>query len=152
VLGHRAFERDGARHKHRGIDVVAFAMTGRALDDRLGFRHAGGLAVLRVGVVFGVQRDHRAARAVGGKKARGETREAARHLEFLRFERIGHQLRAFVLLHAEFGEVEYRIADQADRARVAVEEIENESLGIGNVGRGHDALRGRGFSEIGKRA
>src|SRR5258705_13523006 len=78
---HRALGRERARHQHRGVDVVALAMAGRALDDEGLLRHAGRLGIVRTAVVFGVDRHYRLARPVGGAKAGREARDAALDLE-----------------------------------------------------------------------
>ena len=90
--------------RHAG--VVAFAVTRRALDDRIVIRDARLLRRLRNAVDVGAERDHRLARSVGRHPRRRNARLPARHLEAELLELRGQVPRRLDFLHAELAEAE----------------------------------------------
>jgi len=103
-------------------------MARRALDDEPLLRHAGDLRVVRDRVIFGVDRDHRMSGAIASAEAGRESGNAALDLEAGGGERVLEQLGAFEFLHAELAEIEDAVAEERNRARVAVDIIEQEFL------------------------
>ena len=71
VFVHSLFHGEGRADHHRRVDVVAFGVSGSALDERLMLRHSGRLGISRRGVVFGVNRDYRMTGAVGRHERSG---------------------------------------------------------------------------------
>src|SRR5690606_4501901 len=65
-LRHRGFGGERAGDQHGAVDVVAFAMAGRALDDGCRLDDAGALRIVGVGIVFGVNGDDGRARTECG--------------------------------------------------------------------------------------
>src|SRR5438105_3144031 len=125
---HCALRRERGADQHRGVDVVAFAVAGRAFDNELLLRHAGALRIVRTAVVFGVDRDHRMAGTISGAEAGGESRYAALDLETAFFQQAGHEFRSLELLHTEFAEIENIVAELRYGAGVALDVIEDVPL------------------------
>src|SRR5262245_37202176 len=125
---HRLARRDRGRDEDRSVDVVALAMAGRTFDDEALLGHAGRLRVVRAAVVFGVDRDHRIARTVARAEAGRKTGDAALDLEARLLQEAGHQPGGLELLHAELAEIEDVVAKERNRARVAVDNVEQERL------------------------
>jgi hypothetical protein len=59
--------------QHRTVGVMAFAMARRAVDDGFLLGEPGDLRIVRIGIVFGMDCDHRFAAAAG----RAETADKA---------------------------------------------------------------------------
>jgi hypothetical protein len=125
---HRGLSGERAGDQHGAVDVVALAMAWRALDDRGRFHGSGLLRIVRVGIVFGVQRHHRLARAVGRTETRREARDAALDLETALLQQPAHQLGGLELLHAELAEVEDAVIERRDRLGVAIDEFAGQFL------------------------
>ena len=69
---HRALDCARACQHDRTVDVVPLAVSRGTSDNLSSGGRTGGLRVLRIGVVFGVHCNHRAAGAKGGEKSRRE--------------------------------------------------------------------------------
>ena len=110
-LLHRMAQRQGdAETITARIDVVTFAMSGRAGDDLArsvtpDFCEFDGLASYSVWM-----RDDRRAAAVGREESRGKAGDAALDAKAVLIENLRHERRAAVFLHADFAEIEQRVA------------------------------------------
>jgi hypothetical protein len=107
---------------------MAFAMAGGALDDGHLLDDTRGLRIVRIGVVFGMDGDHRLAAPAGGAEAADEARNAAFDLEAGRFEQFAHQAGGFHLLHSQFSEIEDAVVEGGDGPGIAFEIVEAERL------------------------
>src|SRR5262249_24331193 len=76
----------------------------------------------------GMDRDDRMAGAVACVEAGRKARDAALDLEARLLQQAGHQLGGLELLHAELAEIEDVVAEQRDRARIAIDGVEQERL------------------------
>src|SRR3546814_969548 len=72
---------------------MPLAMAGRARNDGLVLGHAGGLAVVGVGVVFGVEGNDRRAAAVCGEEGDREAGDTALDRESAPLQQASHQRR-----------------------------------------------------------
>src|SRR3546814_9959383 len=102
---------------------MPLAMAGRARNDGLVLGHTGGLAVVGVGVVFGVEGDDRRTAAACGEEGGREAGDAALDRESAPLQQASHQRRRLMLLHPRLGEAENAVAEGGDRLAVAVEEV-----------------------------
>ena len=126
---HRVADRQRGRDHHGGIGVVPLAMARRAGDDLGALRDAGLLAVRRIGIVFGVDRDDRRAVPIGRDERRRKARNAALDAEAVPLEdrrSSARPMRCF--LHAELAEIEDRIVQRDEGPIIAVDEAGGECL------------------------
>src|SRR5215203_2689000 len=63
---HGAPRGERSADQHGGVDVMTFAMAGRAFNDELLRGYTRRLRIVRAAVVFCVNRDHWMARTIGG--------------------------------------------------------------------------------------
>ena len=125
---HGAADGDGGADHYRGVDVMAFAMAGRALDDADLFGNARLLAVVGIAVELGVQRDDRFTGPVSGQERCGKSRQPARHLETVFLEQPAHQGGAFVFLVPELAKIENAVTDEGNGIGVAIDAIKRHAL------------------------
>jgi hypothetical protein len=131
---------DGERRRdHDGcIDVVPFTMSGRPRHDLGRPRDAGLLAVRRVRVILGVDRDDRRSLSVAGDEGGREPRDAALDREAAPLQNRSHQPGGAMLLHAHLAEIEDGVIQGNEGLIVAVDETDRIGLcGIHDLWR-HD--------------
>ena len=115
------------------MGVVTLHVAGPVLDQGLALVGARGLGAAGQRVDLGDDRDLRPAGAVFSPQIGRHPGAAELDLEARRFQRVLEQLGAFDLLHAEFAEIEQRVAEQRHLRGVAIDGIERELLALVRV-------------------
>jgi len=117
VTLHHLLDRKSRRRRHPAVGVVALHVAGSVLDHGLALIGARGLRAAWQRVNLGDDRDLRSARAIFGPQIGRHSGAAELDLESRGLERVLEQLGGFELLHAEFAEVEDRVAQQRQGRR-----------------------------------
>ena len=150
VCVHGLLDGDGRGRRGRAHGVMAAAVAGRALDDRVLCRHAGFLREHGQGVELAEKPDDRLPGAVTGDEAGRHAGQAALDRESGGLERVGQELRRPELLEAELGVFPDGVGDPAEYfdGLGTAEPVEGELFLLGDLG-----LRrrpGRGAGDEGK--